>query len=133
MPTVLVVDDNPIVLRMLVDLLKADGIDAIAASNAEHCVDVLRYARPDAIVLDMQLPGKDGFTLARELKGDARTRAIPIVAVTSYAMQGDEDRAKAAGCDGYLAKPVDTRTFSSVIRGYCETAARSSEPSLRIL
>jgi CheY-like chemotaxis protein len=129
---VLVVDDNPVLLRMICDVLQCGTIGTIAAANSEQAEAVLQRMLPDAIVLDMQLPGKDGFTFARELKSDPRTRAIPIVAVTSYAMSGDGERALAAGCDGYVAKPIDTRSFASLIASYCGAAAASVR-SLRSL
>lgn len=132
MKTILIVDDNPIVLRMLRDLLRASGFRVHAASNAQQCDAVLRTVLPDAIVLDMQLPETDGFTLAQRLKSDPRTRPIPILAVTSFAMKGDEERARAAGCDAYFSKPIDTRTFPEAVASYCETAA-GKNPSLRIL
>jgi CheY-like chemotaxis protein len=128
---VLVVDDNPILLRMMRDLLSSAFMDVRIASNGVQCLDELRGSKPDVIVLDMQLPGKDGFTIARELKSDPKTRSIPIVAVTSYAMRGDEERALAAGCDAYVSKPIDTRTFPKLIASYSAAASEPSDSSSR--
>jgi len=85
---------------------------------------VLRDFRPHLILMDLQMPGVNGFDLTRRLKGDPATRDIVIVALTAYAMKGDEERAREAGCDGYVAKPIDTRTLPAVIAGHLAEAAK---------
>jgi CheY-like chemotaxis protein len=119
---VLVVDDNPTNLKLVKVLLSSEGYDVRTAMNAEEAVQVLGTFRPRLILMDIQLPGMDGLTLSRRLKSDPLTRDILIVALTAYAMVGDEEKALAAGCDGYLSKPIDTRTLSQVVRDYLSRA-----------
>ena len=90
-------------------LLLGEGYDVRTAGDAEEALAVLATFRPRLILMDLQLPGMDGLELTRRLKADPATRDIVIVALTAYAMKGDEERARAAGCDGYVTKPIDTR------------------------
>jgi two-component system cell cycle response regulator DivK len=108
---VLVVDDNPSNTKLLAFVLKNGGYEVETAGSAEAGATLLGAFRPQLILMDLQMPGVSGLDWARQLKADPATRAIPIVAVTAYAMKGDADRARAAGCDGYLTKPVNTRTL----------------------
>jgi len=85
------------------------------AEGAEEAITILEDFRPRLILMDLQMPGMNGFELARRLKGDAATRDIVIVALTAYAMKGDEERAREAGCDGYVSKPIDTRTLPALV------------------
>ena len=105
---ILVVDDNHTNLKLARILLESEGYEVVAAQDAEEALLLLETCLPRLILMDLQLPGMDGLELTRRLKADPRTRAIPILAVTSYAMLGDEQRALAAGCDGYVTKPIDT-------------------------
>lgn len=107
MKTILVVEDNPVNMRLVRLLLRTHGFQVREAATGLDALALLRSDRPDLILLDMQLPGLDGFTLAAMLKSDAHTRAIPLIAVTAFAMKGDAERVLAAGCDAYLAKPID--------------------------
>jgi len=115
MKTILVVEDNPVNMRLVRLLLRTHGYAVAEATTGQEALTYLRSARPDLILLDMQLPGLDGFTLAAMLKSDAHTRAIPLVAVTAYAMKGDAERVLAAGCDAYLSKPIDDAALTKVI------------------
>jgi CheY-like chemotaxis protein len=115
---VLVVDDNPTNVKLLQLVLRAEGYEMHVAHDADEAWAVLARTVPRIILMDLQLPGVDGLTLTSLLKADPRYRDIPIVAVTSYAMKGDEERARAAGCDGYVTKPIDTRALPGVIRGH---------------
>jgi len=115
---VLVVDDNPTNLKLLSYVLASRGYAVQTAADATSAMAALRARRPRLILMDLQLPGLDGLELSRSLKADPATRDIIIVAVTAYAMKGDEERALAAGCNGYIAKPIDTRTFPALIAGY---------------
>jgi two-component system cell cycle response regulator DivK len=112
---ILVVDDNPSNTKLLAFILTARGYDVRTAADADEALALLREFRPRLILMDLQLPGMDGLTLTRQLKADPATREIIIIAATAYAMKGDEERARAAGCDGYVTKPIDTRQLPIVI------------------
>lgn len=114
---VLVVEDHPLNVK-LVRLLLQSCYDVLTAGDAEEALQLLQDERPDLILMDLQLPGMDGLELTRRLKGDPRTRGIVVVALTAYAMKGDEDRALASGCSGYITKPIDTKTFLRQVAGY---------------
>jgi CheY-like chemotaxis protein len=115
---ILVVDDNETNAKLLRVLLTAHGHEVVVAGDATATFAAVRSAKPRLILLDLQLPGIDGFDIARRLKADPGTKDILIIAVTAYAMKGDEDRARAAGCDGYIAKPIDTRTLPDLVARY---------------
>jgi CheY-like chemotaxis protein len=106
---ILIVDDNPSNTKLRAFLLQSKGYDVRTAANADEALSSINAHRPRLILMDIQLPGTDGLTLTRQLKSDPATKDISIIAATAYAMKGDEERALAAGCDGYLTKPIDTR------------------------
>jgi CheY-like chemotaxis protein len=106
---ILIVDDNPSNTKLLAFLLTAKGYQVHTAANADEALSAVEAHRPRLILMDIQLPGMDGLSLTRQLKANPATSAIPIIAATAYAMKGDEERARAAGCDGYVTKPIDTR------------------------
>ena len=106
---ILVVDDNPTNLKLVSDMLAYEGHDVLKAVDAEEAQLVLADTLPDLILMDIALPGMDGLTLTRKLKADERTRHIRIVALTAFAMKGDDQKAFDAGCDGYITNPIDTR------------------------
>lgn len=106
---ILVIDDNPINLKLVSELLEFEGHKILKAADAEEAQIVLAGALPELILMDIALPGMDGLTLARKLRGEERTRHIRIVALTAFAMKGDDQKAFDAGCDGYITKPIDTR------------------------
>ena len=112
---ILVVDDNDVNLELVRDLLEEQGYRVRVAIDANDAIAVLHDFRPRLILMDIQLPGMDGLTLTRMLKANPSMRDIQIVGLTAYAMAGDEERILAAGCDGYLAKPIDTRRLPGVI------------------
>jgi two-component system, cell cycle response regulator DivK len=112
---ILIVDDNAINLKLVAYLMKANGYTVVTALDAESAIEAIRANHPDVILMDIQLPGIDGLELTRRLKADPKTRDIVIVAVTAYAMKGDQAKALAAGCDDYITKPIDTRTLPETI------------------
>ena len=116
----LIVDDNPQNLKLARLLLSAEGYDARTAIDAEHALAVLADFTPKLILMDIQLPGMDGLELTRRLKAKPETQKIVIVALTAYAMKGDEEKARAAGCDGYIAKPIDVRTLPRAVAQYLQ-------------
>jgi CheY-like chemotaxis protein len=113
--TVLIIEDNPVNMRLVRLILRTHGYRTMEAPTGQEALALLKVARPDLILLDIMLPGLDGFTLAAMLKSDASTRSIPVVAVTAYAMKGDAERVLAAGCDAYISKPIDDTALIGVI------------------
>jgi len=122
---VLVVDDNPVNLKLAQLTLRVEGYQVRAAADAEEAVGILREFTPHLILMDVQLPGIDGLELTRRLKAGQETRGIVVVALTAYAMKGDEERMLAAGCDGYIAKPIDTKTLPPRVAGYIAQSENS--------
>jgi CheY-like chemotaxis protein len=112
---VLIVDDNPTNLKLVAYLVRANGYEVDTAGDAEAALAAIAAHRPALILMDLQLPGIDGLELTRRLKSDPATRDIKIIAVTAYAMKGDEDKAREAGCDDYVTKPIDTRGLPEMI------------------
>ncbi len=112
---VLVVEDNEANMQLAVALLEVAGFEVLQATTAETAMVTARTAAPDVIVMDIGLPGMDGLQATRALKGDPVLRSTPILITTSLAMDGDRERAIAAGCDAYLTKPIDTRTFADAV------------------
>jgi len=113
--TVLVVEDNPLNRELVVDLLEGTGYTVLQAEGGVGLLERVKAAQPGLILLDLQLPGLDGVTLARQLKTDPATREIPVLAMTAYARLEDQERAMAAGCDGYLRKPIDTQALLQTV------------------
>ena len=118
MATVLIIEDNPTNLKLAMMLLETAGHEPVGAPDAETGLALARATKPGLILMDIQLPGMDGFAAAAALKADAATRAIPLVALTALAMRGDEQRIMAAGYNGYIAKPLDYRTFLAVVAAH---------------
>jgi CheY-like chemotaxis protein len=116
--SILIVDDNPQNLKLARILLSGEGYDVRTAADADEARETLRSFRPRLILMDLQLPGMDGLELTRRLKAEAGMRDTIVLALTAYAMKGDEQKALEAGCDGYIAKPIDTRSLPGVVAGY---------------
>jgi CheY-like chemotaxis protein len=116
--SILVVDDNPTNLKLAVELLIFEGYAVRQAVDAETALRMIKTAPPALLLLDLELPGMDGLTLARMLKADVQTRPVRIIALTAHAMKGDTEKAMAAGCEGYMTKPIDTRRFSRQIAAF---------------
>lgn len=119
---ILVIDDHPPNLLLLECLLQLHGYRVECAADASEALNKISQRLPQMILMDLQLPGVDGFELTRRLKSDPVTAQVPIVAVTSFAMSGDRERALAAGCDGYVAKPIDTRTLPQLVASFLAAA-----------
>jgi two-component system, cell cycle response regulator DivK len=113
--SIMVVEDNPINLKLLNVLLLKHGYEVTTARDAEEALSLLEKFQPQLILMDLQLPGMDGLELTRILKNNPQTKAIKVLALTAYAMKGDEEKAYAAGCDGYITKPFDTRALPKTI------------------
>jgi CheY-like chemotaxis protein len=125
-PRVLVVDDQPLNIELARAVLEAAGFEVDAAGDAVQAARRVADFAPDLVLMDVQMPGVDGLTLTRQLKADPATRHIVIVAFTAYAMKGDEARMLAAGCDGYLGKPIDVATFGAAVRGHLAKGPRQA-------
>ncbi len=126
---ILIVDDNQSNLRLMEAVLDAEGYPVKSAMDAQEALALLEHWKPDLILMDIQMPGIDGLELTGRLKRDPRFKQIVVVALTAYAMKGDEQKALAAGCDGYLSKPIDTRTLPAAIEGYLKRAAPAMRPA----
>ena len=115
MAKILIVEDNPANMKLAVMLLKAANYTVLSATDAEAALSLARSERLDLILMDVQLPGMDGLQAVALLKRDEATRAIPVIALTALAMKGDEERIRAAGYDGYIAKPIRRQKFLATI------------------
>lgn len=125
---ILIVDDNPTNLKLARVVLAGEGYEVRVAVDAEEAMAMLGGFHPRLILMDLQLPGMDGLTLTRLLKGDPATSDVTILALTAYAMKGDEEKARQAGCDGYITKPIDTRALPAVIAGILAGQGRAGSP-----
>ena len=129
-PTVLVVDDNPTNLKLASDVLEFAGYRVLKAADAEEAQVLLRHAQPNLIFMDLALPGMDGLTLTRKLKSAPLTKHIQIIALTAFAMKGDEEKARNAGCDGYIAKPINTRNFPAQVAEFLQASTNLTPATL---
>jgi two-component system cell cycle response regulator DivK len=116
MATILIVEDNATNMQLSSFLLESADYSVLMAVTAESGVAIAREQHPDLILMDIQLPGMDGLEATRLLKADDATRHIPVLALTALAMKGDEERIRAAGCDGYIAKPLDYKAFLAEVK-----------------
>lgn len=118
MAKILIVEDNPANMKLAVFLLESADHRVISATDAEVGLTLARAERPDLILMDIQLPGIDGLEATVLLKRDRATSSIPVIALTALAMKGDEERIRAAGCDGYVAKPINYKAFLATISAH---------------
>ena len=123
MATILLVEDNATNMKLSTFLLESADHTVIPATNAETALTFAREAHPELILMDIQLPGMDGLQATALLKADDATKDIPVIALTALAMKGDEERILAAGCDGYIAKPLDYKDFLAVVAATLAKAA----------
>jgi CheY-like chemotaxis protein len=114
--TILMIEDNELNRKLIRALLPREEFLLIEAEDAESGIRLIRERNPDLILMDIQLPGMDGLTATSIIKKDPLLKGIPIMALTSYAMEGDAEKARAMGCDRYMTKPIDTRLFRGIVR-----------------
>jgi CheY-like chemotaxis protein len=119
---ILIIEDNPLNLELATDVLEANGFVVLTALAAEEGLRMAREALPDLVLMDLGLPGMDGLCATKALKADPATRHLTVLGLTAHAMKGDTEIAFKAGCDGYLTKPIDTRTFVETITRFMVSA-----------
>ncbi len=115
---VMVVEDNEKNRKLVRVVLKSKGYNVIEATTGEEALNILKNQKPNIILMDIQLPGIDGLTLIKQIKADATTKEIPIIAVTAYAMKGDEQKILDTGCEAYMSKPINTQELPLTIEKY---------------
>ena len=128
---ILVIEDNQMNMMLIRDLLQLEGWQVIEAIDAEEGIQVAREQLPALILMDIHLPGMDGLSATRIINADPQLKNIPVVALSSYAMQGDMDKAKQAGCAGYITKPIDTRNFAETIEVFSKPQVRPKNKPAR--
>ena len=116
--TVLIVEDNELNMKLFHDLLEAHGYATVSTRNGAEAVDLARKHRPDLILMDIQLPEVSGLEVTKWLKEDDALKSIPVIAITAFAMKGDEERIREGGCEAYLSKPISVAKFLSTVRTY---------------
>jgi two-component system cell cycle response regulator DivK len=116
--TILIVEDNELNMKLFNDLLEANGFKTVQTRNGIEAVALARQHRPDLILMDIQLPEVSGLEVTKRLKDDPDLRAIPVVAITAFAMKGDEERIREGGCEAYLSKPISVAKFLETVRHF---------------
>lgn len=116
--TVLIVEDNELNMKLFHDLLQANGFDTIETRNGIEALDLARKHKPDLILMDIQLPEVSGLEVTKWIKEDEELRSIPVIAVTAFAMKGDEERIREGGCEAYLSKPISVAKFLETVRHF---------------
>ena len=133
MAKILVVEDNVTNMKLSTFLLESADHEVIAAANAETGLTLARDRHPDLILMDIQLPGMDGLEATALLKADVATRRIPVIALTALAMKGDKERILAAGCNGYIAKPLDYKNFLMVVAAALASPRSDGDPTFVVV
>jgi len=118
--TILIVEDNELNMKLFRDLLEAQGYDIVQTRDGMQALDLARSERPDLIVMDIQLPQVSGLEVTKWIKADDDLKHIPVVAVTAFAMKGDEEKIREGGCEAYVAKPISVTDFLSTIRKFLD-------------
>lgn len=121
--TILIVEDNELNMKLFNDLLQAHGYNTLQVKDGRVVIDMTRKNRPDLILMDIQLPEISGLEITKMLKADDDLRAIPVIAVTAFAMKGDEQKIRNGGCDGYIAKPISVASFLQTVSRFLEPQA----------
>ncbi len=112
---IMIVEDNDLNMKLFNDLLQAHGYSTIQTRDGRKALDLARERRPDLVLMDIQLPEVSGLEITRLMKGDEELKSIPVIAVTAFAMKGDEDKIRQGGCDGYIAKPISVTSFLQTV------------------
>ena len=115
---VMIVEDNELNMKLFRDLIEASGYETVRTRNGLDAMDLARQSRPDLILMDIQLPEVSGLEVTKWLKDDEELHTIPVIAVTAFAMKGDEDRIRQGGCEGYISKPISVPDFIQTIKSY---------------
>ncbi|EPY01519.1 response regulator [Magnetospirillum fulvum] len=118
--SVLIVEDNELNMKLFNDLLQANGYKTLQTKDGREAVDIARANRPDLILMDIQLPEISGLEITRILKDDPELRSIPVIAVTAFAMKGDEEKIREGGCEGYIAKPISVANFLQTVARFLD-------------
>lgn len=121
--TILIVEDNDLNMKLFNDLLQAHGYDTVQTKDGREVMDLAREHRPNLILMDIQLPEISGLEITRMLKDDDDLKSIPVIAVTAFAMKGDEEKIREGGCEGYIAKPISVASFLNTINSFLGDAA----------
>jgi two-component system cell cycle response regulator DivK len=124
--TVLIVEDNELNMKLFNDLLEAHGYATLKTSHGIEAMELARAHRPDLILMDIQLPEVSGLEVTRWLKADEELKSIPVIAITAFAMKGDEERIREGGCEAYMSKPISVSKFIATIKTYLEADAQPS-------
>lgn len=125
--TILVIEDNELNMKLVRGLLSLGNYPMLEATDAEAGIQMAHKHHPNLILMDIQLPGMDGLEATKIISTDVDLKDIPIIALTSYAMQGDEEKAKLAGCSDYITKPIDTRNFLEIIGKFLKNDLKSDD------
>lgn len=125
-PKILIVEDNPVNLELARDILENCGFEVLAATNGLEALEIIEQTSPDLVLMDLQLPGMSGITVAERIKANETTAHIPIVAVTAFAMSTDKDRARSAGCVGFITKPINTREFPQQVQEFLDMSIQKT-------
>ena len=120
---VLIVEDNELNMKLFHDLLEAHGVDTVETRDGKEVMELAREHKPDLILMDIQLPEISGLDVTKALKADEELRVIPVIAVTAFAMKGDEQKIREGGCEDYISKPISVTHFLEVIQKYIHTNA----------
>jgi two-component system, cell cycle response regulator DivK len=116
--TIMIVEDNELNMKLFRDLIEAAGYASVTTMNGFDALDLARKSKPDLILMDIQLPGVSGLEVTQWLKQDSELAMIPVVAVTAFAMKGDEERIRRGGCEGYISKPISVGPFIQTIKSF---------------
>ncbi|MEM9878659.1 MAG: response regulator [Pseudomonadota bacterium] len=118
MPKILIVEDNDLNMKLFCDLLEAHAYEPLQTKDGMAAIDIARTAQPQLILMDIQLPEVSGLEITERIKSDPLTSQIPIVAITAFAMKGDEEKVRSAGCEGYISKPISVRSFIDTVKQF---------------